>query len=135
MNKRFLLIALLLIAAGVGYYGWHEYNRKPAGTKNAEADITITADSLLMAFTVDENAANTRFNEKVVEVSGKVKDVESESGKVNVSLATTDALAGVMCEFNAADPPQVRTGDNVRIKGVCTGYLIDVVLVRCSVVE
>lgn len=135
MNRRFLLLAILLLLAGLIYYGWNEYNRPPAGTAGAAAEVVISADSLLLAFTADESAANARFNEKVVEVSGKVREVKPEGSKVNVSLETDDALAGVVCEFPADQPLSLRAGDQVRIKGVCTGYLIDVILVRCSTVE
>ena len=135
MNRRFLIFAILLLLIGLAFYGWNEYNRPPAGTAGASADVTISADSLLLAFTADESAANTRFNNKVVEVSGKVREVKPEGSKVNVSLETNDALAGIVCEFPADQSPSVRSGDQVRIKGVCTGYLIDVILVRCSTVE
>jgi hypothetical protein len=136
MKKRTILLLALVAAAAAGIYGWSEYNRKPAGTGDAKADLVITADSLLLGFTSDENAANARFNEKVVEVSGKVRSVVEEGGKVNVTLETSDALAGVVCEFAPADAPgATEPGETLRIKGICTGYLIDVVLVRCSIVE
>jgi hypothetical protein len=135
MNKRTIFLVALVAIAAAGIYGWSEYNREPAGTADASADVAITSDSLLLAFTTDENAANSRFNEKVVEVSGRVRAVAEEGGKMNVTLETSDALAGVVCEFATTEAPALKAGDAARIKGICTGYLIDVVLVRCSIVE
>ena len=71
-----------------------EYNRTVQGAADLEAAEKLEAAALLQAFTTDEAAANARFNEKVVEVSGKVKSSSApENGKVSVTLETGDPLA------------------------------------------
>jgi hypothetical protein len=57
--------------------------------------------------------------------------LESE-GRTEVILETGDPLAGIVCSFESAAPPAIVVGDTVRVKGVCTGMLMDVVLVRCT---
>ncbi len=136
MKRTVILIALLAVIAG-GWYAWREYNRTAEPTSELEATETIEAAALLQAYTADENAANTRFNGKVLLVSGTVREVKSpENGLVDVVLETGDPLAGVVCQFAQADVPATLTaGAPARIKGISTGLLMDVVLQRCAVVE
>ncbi len=137
MTKRTLFIVLLIAIAGGSWYAWREYNRTAVPTSELEAAETLEAGALLAAYSSDENAANARFNGKVVLVTGTVREVSPpEGGMVTVVLETGDALAGVACEFAQAElPPTVAAGSNVRIKGQCTGLLMDVVLNRCALVE
>ena len=136
MKRIVTLIALLAIVGG-GWYAWREYNRTAEPTSELEAVETIEAPALLQAYTTDENAANARFNGKVVLVSGTVREVKApENGLVDVVLETGDPLAGVVCQFAQADvPTSLATGASVRIKGLSTGLLMDVVLQRCAIVE
>jgi hypothetical protein len=136
MKRIVTLIALLAIVGG-GWYAWREYNRTAEPTSELEAVETIEAPALLQAYTTDENAANARFNGKVVLVSGTVREVKApENGLVDVVLETGDPLAGVVCQFAQADVPvSLSTGSTVRIKGLSTGLLMDVVLQRCAIVE
>ena len=51
----------------------------------------------------------------------------------SISLDTGDAMASIICEFeNQVDIANVKVGDKVKVKGFCTGMLMDVVLSRCS---
>jgi len=135
--RRAFLIVIAFVALGAGWYGWTEYNRTAEDTAALEAAETIEPAALLQAFTADENAANTRFNGKVLEVHGEVRSVSTpENGLVDVVLETGDPLAGVVCQFAQADlPNNPATGAHVRVKGLCTGLLMDVVLQRCALVE
>ena len=88
----------------------------------------------------DEAAATATYvgtTEQAVQVSGTIRAMEpSGDGKVTVILETGDPLAGVTCEFAEADVPGTwRSGTEVSVKGICTGLLMDVVLVRCAAVE
>ncbi|MBK7298775.1 MAG: hypothetical protein IPI91_20055 [Flavobacteriales bacterium] len=50
-----------------------------------------------------------------------------------MTLETGDALAGVVCEFEKNDMPnEWKAGDQASIKGICTGMLLDIVLIRCK---
>lgn len=136
MKKRTLLILLVVAAAAAGLYTWREWQRGVKGAAELDVSEKLAAASLLGAFTGDEPAANARFNEKVVQVSGTVRSIGApENGKVSVTLETGDPLAGIVCEFAQADAPAWRAGQQVEVKGICTGLLMDVILVRCAAVE
>ena len=137
MNRRELLwalVAILLIGAGI--YAWKEYDRGIAATGTRPVMETVTAAQLLADFQADEAAATSRYvgaTEQVVQVRGTIRSIAPMGGGItNVVLETGDALAGVLCEFPESDlPPDWREGDQVSVRGVCTGFLLDVVLIRC----
>lgn len=135
--KRILILIALLALVGGGWYAWREYNRTAEPTSELEAAETIEAPALLQAYITDENAANVRFNGKVILVSGTVREVKApDNGLVDVVLETGDPLAGVVCQFAQAEvPASLTAGASARIKGISTGLLMDVVLQRCAIVE
>jgi hypothetical protein len=135
-----MIIVGATIAAVAGGYALKEYNRGVEGAASMEAAATVSAADLLAAFTADEAAATATYvgtAEQAVQVSGTIRAMEpTGDGKVTVILETGDPLAGVTCEFAEADVPGTwRSGADVTVKGICTGILMDVVLVRCAAVE
>jgi hypothetical protein len=140
MNKKTILLVLGAALIAGGGYAWIEYDRKPASTADVDATAQVSAEDLLKAFTADEQAATARFVgtvEQVIEVSGTIRSVDPVGNETtNVVLETGNDLAGVVCEFANKDLlPHWRPGARVKVKGVCTGVLMDVVLVRCAAVE
>ncbi|HNA32978.1 MAG TPA: hypothetical protein PL106_07625, partial [Flavobacteriales bacterium] len=84
----------------------------------------------------DEVAAGKLYNDKVVRVSGVVREVGTEStGPVNVLLETGDNLGAVVCEFERATAPALQKGQQVSLQGFCAGFNLDVLLQRCATVE
>jgi hypothetical protein len=135
-----MIIVGATIVAVAGVFALMEYNRGVEGAASMEAAATVSATELLAAFTTDEAAATAQYvgtSEQAVQVSGTIRAMEpSGDGKVTVILETGDPLAGVTCEFAEADVPGTwRSGADVTVKGICTGILMDVVLVRCAPVE
>jgi hypothetical protein len=133
--KAFLLIGVVGVVIGGGY-AWNEYTRAKATANDLPVKESISATELLAAFSADEAAASTRFvgaTEQVVQVNGTIRSVDMAGGGItNVVLETGDAMAGIVCEFSSSTVPSTwKTGDAVAVKGICTGMLMDVVLVRC----
>lgn len=140
MKNRTIITILAIAALLAGAYfvldsfGGHEE------TVHRDAAHSISAHDLLAAFSADERAAMETYvgvSEQVLEVTGSIRAMEPiGGGKVNVVLETDDPLAAVVCEFEGPDvPADWRAGSDVTVKGVCTGMLMDVVLVRCAAVR
>jgi hypothetical protein len=90
---------------------------------------------LLQAFESNEDSANGMYLDKIILVTGMVGSVTQDSIGYSVYLKDNNAISGVMCSFDrtAFDPALIKVGSNVSIKGFCTGYLMDVVLTKCSI--
>jgi hypothetical protein len=129
----FILVALALIGGGVGFY---LYNKPVESLARKKADVTVTADQLISEYEQDEKAADQKYLGKVVEVTGKITDVTEEQGTQKVSLETANPLSAVICEMEGKMPvTDSKSGDQVTIKGMCSGYLNDVQLVQCTLVK
>lgn len=135
------MIAVGATVAVVGaFFALKEYNRGVADVSRMSPAAKVRSTALLEEFATDETAATARYvgtSEQAIEVSGTIRAMEEAGGdKVNVILETDDDLAGVVCEFAASDVPENwRAGASVTVKGICTGMLMDVVLVRCVPVQ
>lgn len=131
--KKILIAATILglIAAAYGYY---LYNKPHTSTSDKDIDASVTAEQIVSEYEADENAANQKYLGKVIEVTGVVSDKSvDEKGVLNMTLKGGD-LAGVTCQFEkneAMNVGSIQTGSTVKIKGECTGILMDVVFVNC----
>ena len=135
MRKILLIGGVLAIGAAVVAY--LIYNKPHQNMDRATADIQITASELLSAFEADESAANAKFLDKIVAVTGEVRETSTtEEGVTTIVLDTGSAMSGIVCELDTlTEHPKTdfQPGETITVKGVCTGMLMDVVLVRCVV--
>ncbi|MAY84117.1 MAG: hypothetical protein CMP59_08290 [Flavobacteriales bacterium] len=132
--KKLLLIALLLIGVGVGV-GLYLFNKKVPSLENTEAAYTLTADQLFNEFEADESAAQTKYVDQVLEVSGTIARTKSTDSISSIVLIAKNAMmGGVNCSFNGPIT-DFADGTQIVIKGRCQGYLMDVVLNNCVIVE
>jgi hypothetical protein len=129
--KKVLLIGLA-VALTVGIWIYREYNRAPADLSDVKADVEITAVDLVSAFSDDESSANTLYLDKIVAVTGELSQIRQDTSGVSLTIASDDPLSSVICEMQKgfALPEGLVEGDAVSVKGQCTGYLMDVVLVK-----
>jgi len=131
-----LVVPLLVLAAifiGIGFY---MYNKPVESLDNKKADVTVTADQLVADYEANEQAANDKYLGKVVQVSGKVAQVTSEDGKNKVVFETANPISGVITELEEGnDAEGINAGEEATVKGMCSGYLSDVILVRSTVVR
>ena len=85
---------------------------------------------------MDEKKANAKYLGKIVEVSGIISEkTKDRIGNYNITLQGPD-LAGIGCEFENKVQDKLanlKEGQEVKIKGICTGVLMDVVLVDCVI--
>jgi hypothetical protein len=125
-------LILAIIGGAIGFYQW---NKPHENMNRAKADITITADKLFTAFSDNEAEANSQYLDKVIAVTGTVKDVStSAEGTVKVTLDSGDDMFGVICQMDELTEHKRNSfdvGEQLTLKGKCTGMLMDVVLVRC----
>lgn len=131
-------MGLVLIGAAV-IYGLREYTRSNEDLSSAQAEVTISAQNLMNAFTENEAAANAKYLNKIVRVQGVVKTISRDSlGSYSIELATESELSVISCLLDKRhneDAKKVTPGRSVTITGLCTGALTDVVLVRSVISE
>ncbi len=136
MKGKLRYILAFLVFALLGTYAIWKYTFRESDKNVAseKPDYAITASGLLEAFEKDEVAANTLYLDKVLLVSGTVESVTPDTSGVSVYLKESDALSGVICSFDkkSIDTAIIKKGLQASVKGICTGYLMDVVMNKCS---
>ncbi len=136
MKKRYrYLLAFVVLAILAAVLVWkYTFRKAEISVAGKKTDVQLEASKLLTAYETDENAANSLYLNKIVGVSGLVESVTEESTGVSVYLKESGAVSGVICSFDKSvlDPGKLKKGQIAHIKGICTGYLMDVVLNRCS---
>ena len=134
MKKITIIIVILLV---LGFFGYKYVYHSHKDIENATSDFSISVTQLISEYATNETEANTKYLDKVISVSGKVKEVTTEAtGAITIFLDSGDPLAAVTCSFyddEAASVKGLKPGEEVSIKGKCTGKLMDVVLNKCSI--
>jgi hypothetical protein len=136
--KKIIVTVVILVLLAVSY-GWFLYTKKTVDTRKQTADIELRSVDLLSAFKMDESAASRKYIDKVLIVSGKVMTVQvTTNGQATLILNAEDPFSSVTCSFYSDGAASVKTimpGTMVRVKGMCTGILSDVILNKCSLVK
>lgn len=135
MKKTIFILLILAVAGGV-YYGWHLYSRKVDSTTVLKTDHVIAPDELFRAYSEDETSAMTKFSGKILELNGVVRSTDNDSLGWNLVMEAGDDFFGINCAMEAGQEERMKSvseGDSLKIKGKCSGFNGDVVLVQCIV--
>ena len=136
MKKPLPIIALLTAFIFVSGC-FNVFRKADTDVSKKIADFELSAKALVENFEMNEDSANIQFLDKVVQVEGNVNTISEKEEAITVYLKENEDLAGVLCGFNpgSINIQSLQVGDIIKVKGICTGYLLDVVLAKCSIVE
>jgi hypothetical protein len=134
---KIALFVVFLIALGGILAALYLYNLKPEDLQKAKPHFTITAADFQKAFEDNEKTASERYINKIIEVSGEIASVRTgEKNSMNVSLKTGSELSSVICTFHSvSDTTNIKPGNQIILRGVCSGFLMDVLLNNCAVIK
>lgn len=137
-NYFFILIGILLVGGFAVLTGFLFYNKPVSEVAEGKPLFEVSSQQLYNEFTSDEVTANSKYLGKVITVNGTIQDITTATDKsaVTLMLSAGDEMSGVTCEVdikNNPDAGKLVSGDQVSVKGICTGMLMDVVLTNCSI--
>jgi hypothetical protein len=137
--KYYVKIALffvVFIAIGSILAALILFNKKHPDTAKVKPDFVLTATVLQKDFENNETAASSKYINKILEVTGTIVLVTpGDSTNTNISLKTGNDISNVICTcHNLADPSKLNPGDNITLRGECSGFLMDVLLNNCAVI-
>ena len=134
--KRFIILTTILLWITLGGFALYLVNRPVSSVSAEKAAFALSSNSLYKQFEENEESANAKYLGKVVELTGTVKSVETDENGDLTLMLPGDEMFGVSCKLNNNEnksAKKIQNGDEVKIKGVCSGKLMDVVLVNCSI--
>jgi hypothetical protein len=109
-----------VVIAGAGFAWWIYH--KPQRNINNEIAVKTETNALLDAFKQNEKTASTQYTDKVLELSGIVKEAsKNEAGKWVVNIENATHTGSITVAFSALQD-QVQPFDSITYKGICAGY-------------
>lgn len=138
IKKSYLVVVLLLVIGLGALVAYKMYNKPHVSVKDTKAVFSLNASKIISDFSSDEDNANAKYLEKIIEVKGTIKEVKTENGKMILTLGSTEDMESVMCHMINSKEDEfknLKIGDSIAVKGICTGYLLDVILVKCVIIK
>jgi len=137
--KTYVKIALFVvsfIALSVILAALYMFNLKQTDMAKAKPDFIISATELEKQFEDNESTASARYINKILEVTGTIGSITlADSNNLNISLKTGSDISSVICTFPAiGDPSKFKAGDEIKLRGECSGFLMDVLLNNCAII-
>ena len=131
-----LIIIFVVIVAGIITWEW-VFREQEKSVGSRKANYEFASEKLVNEFEKDENSANKLYLNKVIEVSGNIDSFSENEKEITVLLKNSGEQSGVSCSFDKSVTltSTFKKGDAIKVKGICNGYLIDVVLNRCTITK
>jgi hypothetical protein len=141
MKNNMQKYLIWVIALGMGCMGFaaYMYNKPHKNIAATAPDYSLSAATFYQEFEENEPMANERYLNKVVAVNGNLTGIEmNENGNPVLVLETGSPFGGIRCTMEAGQYSRIATfeeGMEVEVKGICTGMLLDVILVQSVLVN
>ena len=108
---------LILIGVAAAFYLWNKPHQDVANAAALKTD----AVSLYKIFSTDSIAANKKFTQQVIKVSGTINRIlKNQQNQTVVLIKTNTDGAYINCTIEQ-DSNNLQAGQNLNIKGICNG--------------
>lgn len=132
-NMLKALIILLNVALVI-----FEFGCAGQSVEQQMVDHHLQATQLYQDFNQDEAASNQKYVGKILEVIGTVNRVAPDGDEKVLLVLDTNADGEVHCQLNASahtDLTKIPIGETIKVKGTCSGFLLDVMLDDCIIIK
>lgn len=122
----------------IGYYGFQYYNSSTKDIIKLETELYLSSDNLTRSFRSNEVFANSIYAEKIIEVEGSIKEIVQVNERYTVVLQGEDEFSYILCDMLPEKADMIENfepGQTIYLKGICKGYLNDVIMLNCIVVN
>lgn len=106
--------------------------------ENISTELNISSKKLVANFLKNEEMADDAYAGKIVEITGQVKEVTFLNNRNTVILYGENNSSGIICDFGTNQSEEIRSllkNDQVVIKGICKGFLKDVIILNCLLMK
>ena len=112
------IITIGIIGGGFAWWVYH----KPHRNINNEVAVKVSVNTLLDAFKQNEKKGSSQYNDKVLELSGIVKEAsKNEAGKWVVNIENGTHTGSITVAFSSLQD-SIQPFDSIAYKGICAGY-------------
>jgi tRNA_anti-like len=124
MKRRIFIVVLLIIVAGA-WYAYHLYKEQTPDVTNKKPDAAVTVKDLLDAFNKDSAAARKQYVDKIVEVTGNLKKIDTTGSLVLGEEGNPSEVVVGLDRRHMKDYEKLKTGSMATVQGICSGCRSD----------
>lgn len=118
------------------FFLYRYVNSGIADTNTVQTEESFTTNELLAKFQHKQQKLES-FIEKAIEIEGKIKDITFQDGKYSLILKGDSDASYILCEMQSdqhAAVKKLEAGQNIKLKGILKGFLLDVILLHCVII-
>ena len=114
-------------------------NLPQANIKSKEAVETISAVALYEAYSNNEKRANRKYTGKVIQLSGEIDEIYPDEKNAPVVVLRSDSgdLVSVVTLESSQEKKiaSYKEGDQITVKALCSGILMEVTLNKGLIID
>lgn len=132
MMKKKIISFIAVLILFFGLYGVYLYTKPPTDVASSDSEMSVSAEKLIGEFEVDPTQASQDLQNKIIEISGEITEIEHGENSTIIILDQ-----GVKCELHQRSQ-NVSIGQQVHIKGLLTGYdemFNEISLLKCHILN
>jgi ABC-type lipoprotein release transport system permease subunit len=129
------IITLLLLIIGY-YYILPMFKSSEKNLQNEHAERSVSSKELINAYTINEEKSDRLYAGKIIEVTGFIKEISFLNNRNTIILNSNTETFGVIYDVNPNQEEKIKLlkkHQKIRVKGICKGFLKDVILLNCSI--
>ena len=120
--KRKILVTVLGLVVVAGLLGVYFYTKKTPDIVQDKPDAAVTVKALLAAFDRDTASARQQYIDKVVEVTGLVKRIDTTGAVVLGEEASPSEVVVGLDRRHMKDYESLKVGSTAVMQGICSAY-------------
>lgn len=136
--KILIIIVSVLIVGIASAYLYLRYMPEDSVSVKS-TDYVIAAANLVNEYEANAQAADAKYIDRVLEVSGTIYEISTDQNNSTVIIIQDEEMGtGVLCTLTNESQKaakKLKEGDVISIKGTCTGMVFEVVLNKCVIIE
>ena len=133
--KKIMWIVLLVAVIAV-VFGAKEYFRGHENLANSKPDVTVNSDKLVSDFDKNEETANLKYVNKIVQISGKIVENMLNDSDRTIILEGDGMLTNIACQMIDQNVGSgLKSDEKVTLRCKCNGKLMDINMNMCVVVN
>ena len=140
--KRMVTKLIWLLIGPVFAYGAYMMGEKyimsetHSATENVKADYTVNSADLIKEFLANDTATNRKYLDKTMVINGNISAIEILADSTSTIRFVDSTGSYAIFSLEKSELPQVKnikTGDPVSLKGVCSGCIFSEILGTTSI--
>lgn len=137
MKKSSYIALFITIVIALGIITYTKVNHKIPDTTNVSSIQTLSIDNIEKTINSPEDLKQfDTYIEKPINVKGVLTDIKKHDEKYILTITSKNKKIASICNMQTNQNDTVKTlqiGEDITVKGIYKGYLIDMILLNCII--